>query len=147
MEKVLLFDRPMGCDLLCNGEDKIEIFKPVFGLVLPELDYSLYNLSEYLAYLCAAQKWCELGGDVDFRIWKTKEGTSYGLLDAEIQEFTEKAIREQPICADIYEVGFDLSAGIVHTFLVDADLVQRIKEEGHLVDVLKVPYGDDDHRE
>ena len=143
MEKVLLFDRPMDCDLLGNGEDKFEIFKPIFGLVLPELDYTPYHLSEYIAYLCAAQKWCELGGDVDFHIWKTKEGTSYGLLDAEIQEFTEQAIMEQPICADIYEVGFDLSNGIIHTFLVDAGLVQRIKEEGELVDVLKAPYGEE----
>lgn len=144
MEKVLLFERPMGCDILGSAEDKFEIWKPVFGLVLPELDYSLHNLSEYVAYLYAAQKWCDLGGDVDFNIWKTKDGTSYGLLDAEIREFTENTIKEQPICADIYEVGFDLSDGIIQTFLVDADLVQRIKEEGQLVDVLKTPYGEEE---
>lgn len=144
MEKVLLFDRPMGCDILGSAEDKFEIYKPIFGLVLPELNYSRYYLSKYMAYLCAAQRWCDLGGDVDFDIWITKEGTSYGLLDAEILDFTEKAIKEQPICADIYDVDFDLSAGIIHTFLVDADMVQRIKEEGQHVDVLKAPYGEDD---
>lgn len=143
MEKVLLFDRPMGCDILASREDKFEIWKPVFGMVLPELDYSLYNLSEYMAYLCAAQRWCDLGGDVDFDIWTTKDGTSYGLFDAEIRKFIEIAIKEQPICADIYEAGFELSDGIIHTFLVDAELAQRIKEEGQLVDVLKVPYSED----
>lgn len=140
MEKVLLFDRPMDCDLLDKGEDKIEIWKPIFGMVLPELNYSRSNLSEYIAYLCAAQKWYDLGGDVDFHIWKTKDGTSYDFLDSEILKFTDDAIKEQPINADIYEVEFDLSGGIIHTFLVDADMVQRIKEEGKLVDVLKAPY-------
>ena len=143
MEKVLLFDRPMSCELLCNRDDIIEIWKPIFGMVLPDVDYSLYNLSEYVAYLCAAQKWCDLGGEVDFHVWK-KDDTTYNVFDAEIRQFIDNAIKEQPICADIYEVGFDLSEGIIHTFLIDADLVKKVREEGKLVDVLKAPYEEED---
>lgn len=143
MEKVLLFDRPMGCDILAGCDDKFEIWNAVYGLVLPELDYSRHNLSLYLAYLCAAQRWYDLGGDVDFDIWTTKEGACYGLFDTEIRDFTENTIKEQPICADIYEVGFDLSDGIIQTFIIDADLVQRIKGEGQFVDVLRVPYSEE----
>ena len=138
-----MFDRPLSCELLGNREDIIEIWKPIFGMVLPDVDYSLYNLSEYVAYLCAAQKWCDLGGDVDFHIWK-KDDTSYNVFDAEIRKFIDNAIQEQPICADIYEVGFDMRDGIIHTFLVDSDLVKKVKEEGKHVDVLKAPYDEDD---
>ena len=143
MERVLIFEMPMSLDYVEGAKDKSEIRKPAFGILLPEVSYSHYTLSEYVAYLYAAQKWDELGGDVDFDNWTTKEGDSYFLLDDEIRDFIDKSISERPFSATIYEVGFDVADGIIHTFVADERVARRIREEGNLVDVLKVPYRED----
>ena len=143
MERVLLFEKPMSFDYVEGAKDKSEIRKPAFGILLPEDSYSHYTLSEYVAYLYAAQKWDELGGDVDYDNWTTKEGDSYFLLDDEIQEFIENAIRERPFSANIYEVEFDVSEGVLCTFVCVAELTKKIREEGKIVDVINVPCGEE----
>lgn len=143
MEKVLLFETPMSFDYVDGAKDKSEIRKTAFGILLPEVSYSHYALSEYVAYLYAAQKWDELGGDVDYDDWTTKQGTRHYFYGPEIQDFIENAIREQPFSANIYEVGFDVADGVVQTFVADEGVARRIREEGVLVDVIKVPYSED----
>ena len=136
MERVLLFANPLRLDSNTSQDKGIaEADIQAFGFRLPAVDYVRSEVVIYLRYLAAAQKWDSLGGDVDLDAWTTKEGVRYDFFDAEIQLFIEQAGRENQASAQIYEVSFDLTDG----FIVDAALVQRIKEEGKLLDVL-LPY-------
>lgn len=136
MEKVLLFDTPVKIDHISADQKEKIIDVPAFGVKLPDCSYSPSDLAGYIGYLVAAQKWDSLGGDVDLNNWTTKEGIHYGLFDAEIQAFIEQANREFPVSARIYETPIDLNGqGVVNTFVVGAALADKIREEGHLLDV------------
>lgn len=143
MEKVLLFSRPLGFDYDPDDQNESEIRKLAYGIQMTGIGYNHYDLNGYLEYLVAAQKWDALGNDVVLDTWTTKEGASYGTFDAEIQKFIEQANRELPVSADIYDIEFDVSEGVINYFLVDAALAERIKGEGHLADVIKPQYGDE----
>ena len=136
MEKVLLFDTPVKIDYISADQKEKIIDVPAFGIQLPDCSFTPSELAGYIGYLVAAQKWDSLGGDVDLNDWTTKEGIHYRLLDAEIQAFTEQANKEFPVSAIIYETPIDLNdPGVVNTFVVDAALADKIRAEGHLLDV------------
>ena len=144
MERVLLFDRQMNFDYIPVGQEESETRKPAFGFILTNIPYTHYELAGYVAYLAAAQKWDDLGGDVELNIWTMAGGARYDTFDSEIQEFIEQAISENPISCEVYEINLDLTGGIVNEFVADANLAQRIKAEGKLVDVLQIPICEND---
>ena len=142
MEKVMLFDKPLSFDCASDDQKKSETRMLAFGHLMPDVDYTSEEVSLYLAYLAGAQQWDFLGGDVDEDYWTTKEGIKFRLFDAEIQKFIEQAQRELQVSAEIFETEIDLSEGIINKFIVDADLAQRIKTEGELLDVITAPSGE-----
>ena len=139
-----MFDRPMSFDYIPDGQKESEMRKPAFGFILTGISYTRYELAGYLGYLAAAQKWDDLGGDVDLNTWTRKDGARYDTFDSEIQEFIEQAIIELPLSSEVYEVNQDLTEGVVNEFVTDASLAQRIRVEGKLVDVLQIPIGEND---
>lgn len=139
MERVLLFHRPLRFDYTPEGVEKEEIDEPAFGFVLPDVFYTPDDIAGYLEYLVAAEKWDQLGGDIEQNTW-IMNGTQLGTFDAEIQEFIEKSNKECKASAEIYEVSFDLTKGQENTFITDLDLVKKIREEGQLLDVLGTPF-------
>ena len=136
MNKVLLFDTPVRIDYISADQKEKIIDVPAFGFQLTASYYTPSDLAGYIGYLVAAQKWDSMGGDVDLNNWTTKEGINYGLFDAEIQAFIEQANREFPVSARIYETSIDLiGQGVLNGFVVGDTLADKIKEEGHLLDV------------
>lgn len=138
MERFVLFSEPLKIDIRPRGYDELVVV-PVLGFRLPDGEFSLGHIADYIKYLMAELRWENDGNHTIGHRWITKEGVLYVTSDPEIMEYIH-SMDAPRLTATIWmtEEKIDIE-GFIYEFIFDPDIKDTIMRKGEFVDVVMAP--------